>query len=85
MKIEFKENNLEVQFVHTPDLYGELIHWQYDTFVARWYDRSLRGDAFITFSLKPDGSIEHAKMKPYSPAVDFSFDYQDLLLVPVSE
>jgi len=83
VKIEFKQDKLEIQFVHTPDLYGELIHWQYDTFVARWYDRSLRGDAFITFSLKPDGSIEHAKMKPYSPAVDFSFDYQDLLLVLV--
>lgn len=85
VKIDFKEDKLEIQFVHTPDLHGELVHWQYDTFVARWYDRSLRGDAFITFSLKPDGSIEHAKMKPYSPAVDFSFDYQDLLLVPVHD
>jgi CubicO group peptidase (beta-lactamase class C family) len=83
VKIEFKQEKLEIQFVHTPDLYGELIHWQYDTFVARWYDRSLRGDAFITFSLDSQGKIEQAKMKPYSPAVDFSFDYQDLLLQPV--
>ncbi len=85
IKIELKNDKLEIQFVHTPDLHGELIHWQHDTFLAKWYDRSLRGDAFITFSLDPDGKIEQAKMKPFSPAVDFSFDYQDLRLMPVDE
>ena len=67
------------------DLHGELVHWQYDTFLAKWYDRSLRGDAFITFTLDQNGKIEQAKMKPYSPAVDFSFDYQDLILTPVND
>ena len=71
--------------MHTPDLNGVLEHWQYDTFVARWNDRSLRGDAFVTFSLNPDGSIEQVKMKPFSKEVDFSFDYEDLLLKPVKE
>ena len=62
---------------------GDLVHWQYDTFVARWHDRELRADAFVTFSLNPDGSIEQAKMRAVSPATDFSFDFQDLLLWPV--
>jgi hypothetical protein len=85
-EVNIKSNNdkLEIEFAHTPDLHGELVHWQYDTFLVRWYDRSLRGDAFITFILDEQGKIEQAKMKPYSPAVDFSFDYQDLLLVPVT-
>ena len=64
-------------------LVGDLRHWQHDTFIARWRDRELRADAFVTFALNPDGSIDQVKMAPTSPAVDFSFDFQDLLLRPV--
>jgi hypothetical protein len=59
-------------------LQGDLEHWQYDTFVARWRDRTLAADAYVTFSLGPEGAIEGAKMKPVSPLTDFSFDFQDL-------
>jgi hypothetical protein len=41
-------------------LIGDLHHWQYDTFVARWRDRELRADAFVTFMLGPEGRIERA-------------------------
>ena len=34
--------------------------------------------------LNPGGSIERITMAPVSPAIDFSFDYQDLLFTPVS-
>jgi len=33
---------------------GELAHWSYDTFRARWRDRAL-GNSFVTFSVGPDG------------------------------
>jgi len=72
-----------IDFTRTPSLVGDLEHWQYDTFLVRWRQRDLRADAFITFSLEPDGSIERARMVPASPAVDFSFDFQDLDLRPV--
>jgi len=71
-----------MRFVQTPLLVGDLIHWQHDTFLARWKDRELRADAFVTFALNPDGSIDQMKMQPASPAVDFSFDFQDLLFEP---
>jgi CubicO group peptidase (beta-lactamase class C family) len=74
---------LVVRFSRSPQLVGDLEHWQYDTFLVRWRLRELRADAFITFALNPDGSIERALMEPASPAVDFSFDFQDLLLRPV--
>jgi hypothetical protein len=61
---------------------GDLVHYQYDTFLARWWDRELRADAYVTFAFNPDGSIDQVKMRPASPAVDFSFDFQDLLLSP---
>ena len=80
--IERAGGRLAIRFTHTPALVGDLEHWQYDTFVAKWRDRELRADAFITFALNPDGTIEQAKMVPTSPTVDFSYDFQDLLLKP---
>ncbi|HSM62106.1 MAG TPA: serine hydrolase, partial [Longimicrobiales bacterium] len=76
-------DGLVIRFSRTPTLVGDLQHWQYDTFVARWHARELRADAFVTFSLNPDGSIERALMRPVSPATDFSYDFQDLELRPV--
>jgi CubicO group peptidase (beta-lactamase class C family) len=73
---------LVMRFGHTPSLVGDLEHWQHDTFVVKWRDRELRADAYVTFALNPDGSIDQAKMKAVSPATDFSFDFQDLLLKP---
>jgi CubicO group peptidase (beta-lactamase class C family) len=75
---------LTISFTHTRQLMGDLEHWQYDTFVARWRDRTLGADAFVTFALGPDGSIETVKMSPVSPLTDFSFDFQDLTLHPIA-
>jgi Domain of unknown function (DUF3471) len=76
-------NGLTIQFDKTPSLGGTLEHWQHDTFVARWKDRELRADAFVTFSLSPDGTIDRALMRAVSPDTDFSFDFHDLVLRPV--
>ena len=83
--ITLEDGKLAIQFTKTPSLIGDLDHWQYDTFIARWKDRELRADAYVTFSLTPEGTVEQAKMAPASPSVDFSFDFQDLLLLPVRE
>ena len=72
-----------MRFSHTPLLVGDLVHWQHDTFIVRWRDRELRADAYVTFALNPDGTIDQAKMRAVSPETDFSFDFQDLLLKPV--
>jgi hypothetical protein len=77
-------NRLAIQFEKTPLLAGTLEHWQHDTFVARWKDRELRADAFVTFSLNPDGTIDRVLMRAVSSDTDFSYDFQDLLLRPVA-
>ena len=84
MTIGLETGKLVLRFSHTPSLTGDLEHFQYDTFIARWRDRELRADAYVIFALKPDGSIDQVKMAAVSPATDFSFDFQDLLLVPQS-
>lgn len=80
--IALEQGRLVMRFTRTPSLVGDLEHWQHDTFVVRWRDRELRADAFVTFALNPDGSIDQAKMRAVSPTTDFSFDFQDLLLKP---
>ncbi len=82
INITFENGKLVMSFARTPALIGELEHWQYDTFIVRWRDRELRADAYVSFALNPDGSIEQAKMKAVSPETDFSFDFHDLLLRP---
>jgi hypothetical protein len=79
--IRHENGKLTIAFSHTPALTGDLEHWQHDTFIARWRDRELRADAYVTFALDPDGKIVEAKMRAVSPATDFSFDFQDLLLL----
>jgi CubicO group peptidase (beta-lactamase class C family) len=79
--VSLEGDRLAIRFNHTPLLVGDLSHWQYETFLVRWRDRELRADAFITFTIGPDGQVSEARMAPASPSVDFSFDFQDLRLV----
>jgi len=85
VKIRQEAGKLLIRFTATPSLVGDLEHWQYDTFMARWKDRELRADAFVTFSLTPEGRVEQVKMKAVSPATDFSYDFHDLLLRPKAD
>nr|WP_038500873.1 serine hydrolase [Janthinobacterium agaricidamnosum] len=70
-------------FTRTPDLTGQLEHWQHDTFIVRWKERNFNADAYVTFALNPDGSIDRVKMAPVSKETDFSYDFPDLALTPV--
>ena len=82
--IRMENGSLVITFDHTPTMIGDLQHWQYDAFKAHWRTRTIE-DAFVTFSLNPDGTIDSARMKAVSPLADFSFDYQDLLLKPAEK
>lgn len=78
------DNSLSISFERTAGMDGPLQPVRHDTFRTRWSDRSFE-DAYVTFTLKPDGSIDHAVMKAISPMADFSFDFQDLLFTPVAK
>jgi len=82
VEITQENDGLVIRFTRSPSLLGDLEHWQYDTFVARWRDRELRADAFVTFSLTPEGTIDQVKLKAVSRATDFSYDFHDLRLKP---
>jgi hypothetical protein len=84
ISIRWENGGLVMTFDRTPSMIGDLQHWQYDTFKAHWRDRTIE-DAFLTFSLKPDGNVDSASMAAVSPLADSSFDYQDLLLKPAQK
>lgn len=78
---------LVLTMTRTPGMSADLEHWQHDTFVARWRRAYMSdrqpADAYVTFALRPDASVERVTLEPVSPAIDFSFDYKDLLFTPV--
>ena len=79
--IKQEGSRLVFRLDHTPKAVADLEHWQFDTFKAHWRDRTIE-DAFLTFTLNPDGAIHHFTMAAVSPLADFSFDYQDLWFTP---
>ncbi|MFA6229496.1 MAG: serine hydrolase [Rhodanobacter sp.] len=84
VSISDEHGKLRLKFSHTKALVGTLTPWQHDSFIVHWDDRALNADAFVTFALDEDGVIRDMRMKPVSPLTDFSFDFQDLRLVPVT-
>ena len=80
---------LELEMTRTRGMLADLEHWQRDTFVARWREAFMSdaepADAYVSFALRPDASVERMTMAPVSPAIDFSFDFQDLLFTRIPE
>jgi CubicO group peptidase (beta-lactamase class C family) len=76
--VTFEDGLLVLRFSRTQGLVADLEHWQYDTFAARWRDRTLEADAFTTFVLDHEGRVDQMKMRAISPLTDFSFDFHDL-------
>ena len=74
--------SLAIDFKSTPRMSGPLEHWQYDTFITHFIDKTIE-PAYVTFGLDADGKVERIALKPVSPTADFSYDYQDLRFSPV--
>jgi len=86
IRISIQENRrLYFQSLRSESLAGPLEHFQFDTFIARWEDTRLNADAYVSFTLTPEGEVERIRMKAVSPATDFSFDYHDLDLVRIDD
>jgi hypothetical protein len=73
---------LQIRFDRSPGMVSALEHVRHDTFRTRFANRRIE-DTYVTFALRPDGSIDQMKMQAVSPIADFSFDYHDLLFRPV--
>ena len=81
IEIAVKGKDLTIDFKSTPRMGGRLEHWQYDSFITRFDDKSIE-PAYVTFALDADGHVARVTMKAVSPLADFSYDYQDLDFKP---
>jgi CubicO group peptidase (beta-lactamase class C family) len=81
--IGHSDGKLTIDFKSTPRMAGMLEHWQYDTFITRFQDKTIE-PAFVSFGLDADGNVERITMKAVSSLADFSYDYQDLLFLPAA-
>ena len=67
-----KEEQLTIEFEHTPLFSGQLTHWHYDTFKLGNRDLRIK-DALITFEFNSNGEITGFKIdQPLLLDVDFS-------------
>jgi CubicO group peptidase (beta-lactamase class C family) len=82
IEVTAADGKLRIDFKSTPNMAGTLEHWQYDSFITRFEDKTIE-PAYVTFSLNADGKVDRVTLKAVSPLADFSYDYQDLLLTPV--
>lgn len=82
-KIEIYSNNGQLWFrsYRSPKLTGRMYHYKANTFAIKWEDRDLQADAFASFWLNEEGVASEIRMKGISPNIDFSYDFQDLLLI----
>jgi len=73
----------------SPKLQGQMHFYNANTFVVEWKYAEDEGvsnyDAFAMFQLDEDGNAVSIKMKGISPAIDFSYDFQDLDLKKVKK
>ena len=76
-------SGLSIDFRSTPRMSGPLDHWQYDSFITRFTDRTIE-PALVSFMLDAEGNVSRVVMKPASPVADFSYDYGDLDFRPVA-
>ena len=76
---------LWLRAVRAPRLVGQVLPYRGNTYAVRWKSRRFNADAFATFTLDDQGKAAGIKMKPISPATDFSYDFQDLDLQRVPE
>src|SRR5690606_40214200 len=81
--IRLEDGRLRIDFRQSPGMVGDLEHWQYDTFRTRWDDETIE-PPYVTFALDADGKVARITMKAVSPLADFSWDYHDLDLTPVT-
>lgn len=75
------EGSMVMEFKNLPHFNGILKYYQYNTFISTLKNRNLKGDAYVTFSLNPDGTVDNIKMRIIDPDSDHT--YQDVLLKPV--
>ena len=80
VEIFMADNKLWFRSRRSPKLLGQMHFYKATTFAIRWEDPEMNADALATYHLNEEGSGVSIRMKGISPNIDFSYDFQDLIL-----
>jgi CubicO group peptidase (beta-lactamase class C family) len=82
-EVEFTKTaeGLKMDFKELPFFTADLKYFQYNTFYATFRKKNLKTNAYVTFALNPDGTVDQVKMEVLDPDSDITFN--DVLLKPV--
>jgi CubicO group peptidase (beta-lactamase class C family) len=84
VEISMSDNKLFIDMSRSEVLKGSLKNYEGDQFVAVWLNRTLKADAFVTFTIE-EGHVSGLKMKAVSAITDFSYDFHHLNLIKVKK
>lgn len=71
-------DGLAIAAAKSPRLQGRLIPYRGNTFVACWTDRTLGGDAYVSFAGDTPDATDHMSMRSVSDRSDFDFEEMQL-------
>jgi CubicO group peptidase (beta-lactamase class C family) len=71
---------LQLQFSQTPQFVADLTVFQFQTYLAKFHNSTLRADAYVSFTIGPDGKVDQFKLKMIDPDSDINFE--ELLFKP---
>lgn len=74
LKIEEEGDKWVLRFAHTPQLVADVVHHQYDSYVAHFRNSDLKADAYVNFALDESGKISQVTLKVIDPDCDLSFE-----------
>ena len=82
--IKKEQNGMVMRFANAPAFVADLEYYRYNSFIAKFRDMGLPADAYLTYSINPDGSIDRVTLKVKDGA-ESVLDFDDMTLKPVKE
>lgn len=73
-----EDSGLVMRFVNSDYYIADLRYFQYNNFVAKFRGTEFTTDAYVSFQLDPDGTVNGLRIKVIDPDSDFDFDELDL-------
>ena len=78
-----EDTGLVLRFENSDYYIADLAYFQYNNFIAKFRGMEFPTEAYVSFQLNPDGTIDGAKIKVLDP--DSYFDFEELVLKPFDE
>lgn len=85
VEVYVKDDHLHFKSLRSPKLSGPMSFYMTNQFAIKWTYPNMEADAFAIFSVDETGKAQSIKMKGISPDIDFSYDFQDLNLIRISD